>query len=371
MDQFSSNRPKAIPIGIDSALLKLKEQDKLRALKTTHSERIDFTSNDYLGLRTPNHKAISWGQFMGSGGSRLLGGNFPEHEKLEEYAAEWLQAESALLFNSGYEANLGVLSSLPGRDDLILYDARCHTSLKDGIRLSLAKKIPFNSLEDLKQKLKIPGRNVFIVTEALFSMDGDWCPLREIVSLKAQRENCWIILDESHSTGILGREGVGLACHLGLNAEILIRIHTFGKACGISGAVVLCPKELKEFFINQARTFIYTTAMPPFFAEAILRQLQRTRQAEAERVILSENIQFWNLLSGNNFNSPIIPWIIPDNTACKEVARSLQSKGLETRAILSPSVPLGSERIRIILHVFNSKEDIQSLYENLIRTNPD
>lgn len=368
MNPFSSDRPKAIPIGIDSALSKLKEQDKLRTLKTTHSERIDFTSNDYLGLRTPNQKAISLGQFMGSGGSRLLGGNFSEHEKLEDFAKEWLQSESALLFNSGYEANLGVLSSLPGREDLILYDARCHASLKDGIRLSLAKKFPFISLEDLEQKLKLPGRNIFIVTEALYSMDGDWCALKEIISLKAQRENCWIILDESHSTGILGKEGIGLACHLGLNAEILIRIHTFGKACGISGAVVLCPEALKVFFLNHARTFIYTTAMPPFFAETIERQLQRTRESETERLILWENIQFWNHISGKNFNSPIIPWIIPGNTACKEIAQNLQAKGYEIRAILSPSVPIGSERLRIILHVFNSKAEIQSLYENLIRT---
>lgn len=369
MDQTSSNNREAIPIGIDSALSKLKEQDKLRTLKTSHSERIDFTSNDYLGLRTPNQKAIPLGQLIGSGGSRLLGGNFPEHEKLEDYAAEWLQAESALLFNSGYDANLGVLSSLPGREDLLLYDARCHASLKDGIRLSLAKKFPFISLEDLEQKLKLPGRNVFIVTEALYSMDGDWCPLEEIVTLKSKRENCWIILDESHSTGILGKEGIGLACHLGLTAEILIRIHTFGKACGISGAAVLCPKKLKEFFLNQARTFIYTTAMPPFFAAVIGMQLRRTRAAETERIILWENIQFWNQLSGKNFNSPIIPWIIPGNRACREIAQNLQSKGFDVRAILSPTVPPGTERIRIILHVFNSKEEIQSLYENLIRMN--
>lgn len=358
-----------IPSGLLTAMGKFQKQDRLRSLQPMLTGMIDFTSNDYLGIRVKpvllNHSILT----SGSGGSRLLGGNTPAHEAVEAFAAEWLQADSALLFNSGYDANLGVLSSIPGKNDTIIYDERCHASLKDGIRLSLAKKFPYRSIQDLSNKLSRVEGDVYIVTEALYSMDGDWCPLEEIIQLKKSRKNTWIILDESHSTGIIGLEGSGLANELNQSEHILIRIHTFGKACGIAGAAVLAPMPIRNYLINYARTFIYTTAMPPFLAENILENLKITRQAESERQQLNSKIKFWNKISGKDFNSPIIPWIISGNTKCKEISRQLQHKGFDVRAILSPSVAEGKERIRIILHVFNTENDMLSLYENLSMLN--
>lgn len=358
-----------IPQGILDSLKKIQDQNRFRTLAIGKEGMVDFTSNDYLGIRQNPKTLNPSSRIGGSGGSRLLGGNYAAHEALEAFAADWLKAESALLFNSGYDANIGLLSSLPGKDDYILYDERCHASLKDGIRLSLARKFPYRSLNDLANKLNRLSGNIYIVSEALFSMDGDWCPLAELVQLSRSRKNTWIVLDESHSTGIIGPSGSGLTNHLNQTDHILIRIHTFGKACGIAGAVVLAPLPIRDYLINFSRSFIYTTAMPPLWAETILSHLESTRNAEKERLELSERISYWNQISGRNFSSPIIPWIISGNTACKKVANQLQGKGFEVRAILSPSVPVGKERIRIILHVFNTREEIQSLYENLCKLN--
>lgn len=362
-----SSSPKksgSLPPLIIQTLNKLREHHILRSLKPLSAQNIDFTSNDYLGIRKQFNTANLNIRFGGSGGSRLLEGNHPEHLALEAYCAEWFRGDSALLYNSGYDANVGVLSAIGGRHDTFLYDERCHASLKDGIRLSLAEKKTFKSTEDLRKKISESQGTVFIVTEALFSMDGDWCPLADIAEI-AKTTGAYIILDESHSTGITGPEGSGLCCNLGLEDSVLIRIHTFGKACGASGAVVIAAAEIRDFLINTSRTFIYTTAMPPFLAGFILECCTQTRAAEKEREKLLKNIQLWSELSEVKTESPIIPRIIPGNETCRNFAETLQAKGFNIRAILSPTVARGSERLRIILHSYNTREEIRNLWQHI------
>lgn len=358
---MKTDNPGQLPRALQKRLHQLQEAGRFRQLRQTGISTIDFTSNDYLGLGRANSTMPGSVILSGSGGSRLLGGNTAHHEAVESFAAEWLEADTALLYNSGYDANIGVLSCIPAKGDTILYDSRCHASLKDGIRLSQASRFPFRDVTELKKKLSAISGQVYIVTEALFSMDGDWCPIEEMVQLSRNRPDTRIILDESHSTGIIGPEGKGLAAARGVIPDIFIRIHTFGKACGISGAVVLGSADTRDYLINFSRTFIYTTAMPGGYAETILHHLQQTRDAESAREQLWENVHYWEQVSGHPAPSPILPWIIPGNEACRQKAEELRQSGFEVRAILSPTVPEGGERLRIILHVFNTREEIEKL----------
>lgn len=358
---MKTDNPGQLPRALQKRLHLLQEAGRFRQLRLSCVPTIDFTSNDYLGIGLTNSLHPGSAILSGSGGSRLLGGNTAQHEAVEGFAADWLEADSALLYNSGYDANIGVLSCIPGKGDTILYDSRCHASLKDGIRLSQASRFPFWDMADLKKKLSAISGQVYIVTEALFSMDGDWCPIEEMVQLSRTRPDTRIILDESHSTGIIGPEGKGLAADRGSIQDIFIRIHTFGKACGISGAVVLGSRETRDYLINFSRTFIYTTAMPGGYAETILRHLHQTRDAEWARARLWENVHYWEQVSGHPAPGPILPWIIPGNEACRKKSEDLRKSGFEVRAILSPTVPEGGERLRIILHVFNTREEIEKL----------
>lgn len=358
---MKTDNPGQLPETLLKRLNQLQQAGRFRQLRQADNSTIDFTSNDYLGIGRANSTTPGRVMLSGSGGSRLLGGNTQYHEAVESFAAEWLDADTALLYNSGYDANIGVLSCIPGKGDTILYDNRCHASLKDGIRLSPASRFPFRDLPELKKKLSTISGQVYIVTEALFSMDGDWCPIEEMVQLSRNRPDTRIILDESHSTGIIGPQGKGLAAARGVVPDLFIRIHTFGKACGISGAVVLGSADTRDYLINFSRTFIYTTAMPAGLAETILRHLQQTRDADEARDLLWENVRIWEQVSGHPALSPILPWIIPGNEACRQRAELLRKSGFEVRAILSPTVPEGGERLRIILHVFNTQEEIEKL----------
>lgn len=353
---------------LSQALLKLKAAGQFRTLKRQEDMGVDFTSNDYLGIQRQFEAYPFTVSMGGSGGSRLLKGNHSIHETVEAFSADWFKAEAALLFNSGYDANLAVLSTLPERRDTLLYDQRCHASLKDGIRLSMAQhKFPYQDLKELKTKLGSAEGRVYIVTEALFSMDGDWCPLQELLELAESRADTWVVLDESHSTGISGPQGSGYYTSVHPSVRMIARIHTFGKACGISGAVVVGAQELRDLLINKARPFIYTTAMPPFLAEAILYHLKATKEAETNRAMLQKNITFWGKISKTQTSSPIIPWIIAGNEACREVATRLQANGLDVRPILSPTVPKGEERLRIVLHNYNTEEEMKTLCEELLK----
>ncbi|MEJ1240650.1 8-amino-7-oxononanoate synthase [Chryseolinea sp. T2] len=358
-------------------------QSELRQLDTTGLQRrlstnnlIDFTSNDYLGLAHSRElfdmvNAQMRGfhdRYNGATGSRLLSGNSALAEDVESQLAIIFQSESVLLFNSGYSANLGVLSSLAHRNDTIIYDEYAHASIKDGARLSLARRLSFrhNDLDDLENKLKqSTNGQAFIVVESIYSMDGDRCPLVELVAL-AEKANATIILDEAHSTGLEGNNGGGMALSLGLADKVGVRIHTFGKAMGCHGACVAGPQVLKQYLINTSRPFIYTTALPPHNL-ITLSCAFRFLQSHPELIQrLTNNIKcFTNSMSATAAFVPtgtaIQRVVIPGNDRVSQVAATLRGKGFDVRPIRRPTVPAGSERIRICLHAFNREEDIRAL----------
>ncbi len=336
----------------------------------------DFTSNDYLGLARSEELRDSIRDFLsrsssgrnGSGGSRLLSGNSTLAEETEGFLATISGAECGLLFSSGYMANLGVLSCLPQRGDTVLYDEHAHASLKDGIRLSLANRYSFrhNDMDDLERKLRRSKGIVFIVAESVYSMDGDLCPLADLVAV-AQRRNAVIVLDEAHGTGVFGDDGGGLATSLGLEKKIPVRILTFGKAMGIHGACVCCTKAVRNYLVNFSRPFIYTTAMPDHSLAAIRCSFEFLRQHPDLRDTLTNKIALFrqHYASHTGSATAIQPVIIDGNEKTRAAAVTLQSRGYDVRPVLSPTVRPGTERLRICLHVFNSDEDVVGLAREL------
>jgi len=363
---------------LDKKLTERKEQDSLRTL-TVPNEKIDFTSNDYLGLSQSAvlFKAIQRRleslspHLNGATGSRLLSGNSAYVEQVEGMLAEIFKARRVLIFNSGYAANLGVLSSLPQRGDTILYDELAHACIKDGARLSLASRFSFrhNDLHDLESKLKRAHGKIFIAVESIYSMDGDQCPLIDLVRL-AEQYQAFIILDEAHSTGVMGENGSGLAVSLGVQDRIAVRVYTFGKAMGIHGACVAGSHRLIEFVINFARPFIYTTALPPHSIASIECAFQFLNQRPDLQIDLQNRIKLFldstrKMTNRIESNSAIQTAIFPGNESTRHVAHRLQQKGFDIRPILSPTVPVGKERLRICIHTFNTEAEILSLAESL------
>jgi 8-amino-7-oxononanoate synthase len=344
-----------------------REQGALRRLGLPEG-KIDFCSNDYLGIVT-NGLIGANTLAHGSKGSRLLAGNYPLVEETERELAEFHQAEAGLLFNSGYDANLGVLSCVPQRGDTILYDQLSHASIRDGIRLSFAQSFSFNHNDavDLERRMKTVcggAARVFVVTESVFSMDGDLAPLEAITRLcNAYGAHC--IVDEAHGTGVIGAAGEGLAQSLGLRGELLARIHTFGKAVGCHGAIVLGSDRLRRFLINFCRPLIYTTALPPASVRAIADAYRLFPAMQAEREQLKRLIDRFRQAAISyprlESHTPIQVVIVPGNAAVRKVAEQLQQAGLDIRPILYPTVPRGSERLRIVIHSFNTIAEIDQL----------
>ena len=256
-------------------LNKRTEQNAFRTLRLA-GNKIDFCSNDYLGIVKNNlvQPYLIPDVKHGSTGSRLLTGNYAIIEETEKFVAAFHDAESGLIFNSGYDANIGLISCVPQKDDIIIYDKLSHASIRDGIRLSFAESFSFlhNDLHDLENKLaSVPtanGRNIFVVTESVFSMDGDMAPLKEIVIL-CEKYKANVIVDEAHATGVIGNKGEGLVQLLDLQERCFARVHTFGKSCGVHGAIVLGSHDLRNYLINFARPFIYSTALPESSLAAI------------------------------------------------------------------------------------------------------
>jgi 8-amino-7-oxononanoate synthase len=359
---------------LSEKLVRRKEEGLLRKL-TTPDGLIDFSSNDYLGLaRSPElfdfiHQKMNAlpHKCNGATGSRLLSGNSSQHEAVEQLLARIFKSESALLFNSGYAANQAVLSCIPQKDDIILYDELVHACIKDGARLSLATRHSFrhNDLEDLERKIKrSKAKKIFIVVESIYSMDGDESPLYELTRL-AKTHEAILVLDEAHSTGVFGTEGSGLAISLGLADKVEIRIHTFGKALGIHGACVAGTSDLTKYLINFARPFIYTTALPPHSLVSIESAFQYlNKHPELQSQLKSKIDVFLSHASFSNrtdSKSAIQTILIPGNQQVKAAAHSLQQKGFDVRPIVSPTVPKNSERLRICLHSFNTDDDIRNL----------
>ncbi|MTI39286.1 aminotransferase class I/II-fold pyridoxal phosphate-dependent enzyme [Fulvivirga lutimaris] len=361
-------------------LKRRKENNSLRSLKLVDS-LIDFSSNDYLGLARNAELANeihlkSNNQRNGSGGSRLLTGNNELFEETEKFLSKQFRAESTLLFNSGYDANLAVLSSIPQRGDIILYDELSHASIKDGIRLGLASKTSFkhNDLIDLEKKLsKDQTGDKYIVIESIYSMDGDEANLNELVKLSL-KYNAYLIVDEAHAAGLYGKNGGGLSELYGLQNDIFCRIYTFGKAPGVHGAAVAGTVELIKYLINFARPFIYTTALPAHSCLSIQTTMRYIADNNRIQNAVFENVnhylrKFQKKLKGQFSrtisNHPIQTIITPGNDYARSLSEHLLAKGFDVRPILAPTVKEGEERLRICLHSYNSTDEISSLVDTL------
>jgi len=355
----------------------LEEKQKANAFRSlkTWSEGIDFFSNDYLGFaRDPGLKTTEEFELQGAGGSRLISGNHEVYTQVESFIAKTHSVEAALIFPTGFMANLGVLSSLPQRGDVILFDELCHASIRDGIRLSNASAYKFkhNDLTDLAQKIeqfKAKHKHVFVVTESVFSMDGDIAPLREIAAL-CDTDKIGLIVDEAHALGVFN---LGLVHKLGLQQKVLATIATFSKAMGLHGGAVLGSKSLIDYLVNHARSLIYTTGLPP---ESILKIKQAylllQEQGEARNETLNLHIQNFKKQLSPKVQAKLLPSSTPiqsivlgNNNSTKSAEQQLLEKGFLVKAILHPTVPLGTERIRIILHAFNSETEVRSLANTL------
>lgn len=356
---------------LEKKLQQRKEQNAFRQLRLSQ-DKIDFCSNDYLGIVHNNllNEKINPGLKTGSTGSRLLTGNYSLIEETEKQIAAFHKAEAALIFNSGYDLNIGLLSSVPQKGDTILYDQLCHASLRDGIRLSFAQNFSFahNDMNELEKKLNASSGNSFIVTESVFSMDGDFCPLEELVSL-SKKYNAHLIIDEAHAVAVIGEQGEGLSQHKNLHNEIFCRIYTFGKACGCHGAVAAGSQQLKDYLINFARSFIYTTALPEHAVAAIQASYNTFPFLHDERKHLQKLIDYFqqSVLKFDKLRSStaIQIVIIPGNDAVKKIAAQLQENNFDVRPILYPTVAAGKERLRIVLHAFNTINEVEQLVKIL------
>lgn len=380
---------KKFPKNLSNKLEIRKQNSALRRLSLSNV-LIDFSSNDYIGFAksetifNQTHQYLIENKIIQNGatGSRLLSGNHKVYQEAEDFIANFHQTESALIFNSGYDANVGFFSAVPQKGDLIFYDELCHASIRDGIQLSNAKAYKFqhNDFEDLEKLiLKFqPTANgqqptaIFIVTESVFSMDGD-CPNLEELSQLSEKLNCYLVIDEAHSLGVFGEKGEGLVQSLGLQDKVFARIMTFGKGLGCHGAAIIGSQELKSYLVNFARSFIYTTGLSPHSIATILVAYQHLELEKQTINKLRENIvhfnQQKNLLGLKPMfvrsKSAIQSAIIPGNDNVKSIAGQLQEQGFDVKAILSPTVPKGQERLRFCLHSYNSTIEISDVLQLL------
>lgn len=348
-----------------------EERGALRRLSLADANKTDFSSNDYLGFAQSAvlHKMVKQREAKlktqnGSGGSRLLTGNTSVAESLEKFLAKKHHTEAALVFNSGYDANAGLFSCVPGREDTIVYDELVHASIHDGIRLSRAASFPFrhNDVSHLETRLKSSKGNIFVAVESVYSMDGDTAPLKEMAAL-CNKHNAHLIVDEAHATGVFN---MGLVQQLKLDNKVFARVHTFGKALGCHGAVVVGSKVLRDYLINYARSFIYTTALPVHSLLTIECAYKLLEKNEKEINKLHDNIAYFRKGIGKklewmNSTSAIQSLVVAGNENVRKLAQAIQKQGMDVRPIMSPTVPRGKERIRVCLHSYNTHKEIDKL----------
>jgi 8-amino-7-oxononanoate synthase len=357
---------------------KLQKRELVRSLKLP-AAGIDFTSNDYLGLARSQelHHQVQKAYSLlpvsrnGSTGSRLLSGNSELIVNTELTLSKLFNSESCLLFDSGYNANLAVLSTLPQKGDTIIMDELSHASLRDGARLSLATKWNFrhNDVNDLKRKLAVAKGNKWIVVESIYSMDGDVASLKEIAEI-AHESGAQLIVDEAHSTGVHGAGGNGLANELSLADQVPIRIYTFGKAMGIHGACVACDNSTKDLLVNFSRPFIYTTAPSDHSIVSVNCAFGFLKANAGLQSELRNNIDLFrnNMTTVSNWNgskSQIQIMLVAGHENVLGAAAQLQSAGYDVRPILAPTVKAGTERLRICLHTYNTNAEIIGLTTKL------
>lgn len=342
-------------------------------------EGVDFSSNDYLGFSKNTNEILVTS--TGATGSRLLTGNHSGYQELEKNLTLWHQTDAALVFNSGYAANLGFFSCVPQRGDVVFYDQFIHASIRDGLTMGNAKAIKFrhNDFTDLEKAVHRFKANhssdssIYVVTESVFSMDGDSPNLPELVVL-CEKNNCCLVVDEAHAVGILGEDGMGLVQQLNLQHRIFARVVTFGKALGTHGAAILGSSQLKAFLVNFARSLIYTTALAPQTILDIQLAYQLLLQKNKhEQKQLTENIRFFReeLKKCNlevffvNSQSAIQSIVIPGNARVHGIAEELQQAGFDIKPIVSPTVEKGKERLRFCLHSYNTKKEMEAVLRRL------
>lgn len=334
----------------------------------------NFASNDYLGLAVHPELVEAFIEGLrtfgaGAAASRLVSGTLPPHRELEDALATAKGTEAALVFSSGFATATGSLPALAGKPDFLVLDKLCHASLIDGARLSSAtiRVFPHNDVAKLDRLLagiraKHAGARIIVVTESVFSMDGDLCPLREIVEIK-DRHDALLFLDEAHAFGLLGPAGMGLAAELGLQDRIDFQMGTFSKAAGLAGGYLATSAAWRDLLVNRARSFIYSTAPPPALAHATLASLRLIRSAEGDalRERLRENID----LLAPCHPSAVIPRILGDSAAALAAARQLEERGFLVPAIRYPTVPRGTARLRISLSAAHPAAAVEALREAL------
>jgi 8-amino-7-oxononanoate synthase len=363
-----------------TALHALKNDDRLRSLRPRAG--IDFSSNDYLALasaprmRKAISAAVEAGTPIGAGGSRLLRGNCEEHESLETAAARFFGAETAIFFGSGYVANFAILTTLPQRGDLLVLDSLVHASIHEGARAGRAEyrenrhNDPATVEATIREWRSQGGTGrVWIVVESLYSMDGDFAPLKELVAI-ADRHNAFLMVDEAHATGVYGEQGRGLTAPYE-GRENLVVVHTCGKALGAAGALVTTTRVLRDFIVNRCRPFIFSTAPSPLMAVAVQEALLILREEPERQQRLTNLIAFahrevgarrgWRL-SG----SQIMPYVVGDNARTMALSSALQARGFDIRGIRPPTVPGGTARLRISLTNNVGDGDVRAMLDALI-----
>lgn len=353
-----------------------------RTRELTLGRGLDFTSNDFLALsdsstvRKTVIDALKSGVPLGSGGSRLLRGNHPAHAELERNAAKLFKCEKSLYFANGYSANFAVLTALPKRHDLIVFDALSHASIREGVSASFAKsvKFPHNDVDALERVLQKWHQNrqhdamAWIAVESLYSMDGDFAPIDNFLQI-AERFDAILLVDEAHATGIWGENGHGLTEPFEGRTHLIV-VHTCGKALGAAGALVCAPAALIDFLVNKSRPFIYSTAPPPINAIAVNAALELLNTESWRRKQLLELVAIANRALESEFEikgsgSQIIPFIVGEDKLALDVAHELQAAGFDVRAIRPPTVPDGTARLRISITLNVDANDITNFFQTL------
>ncbi|MCY3988218.1 MAG: 8-amino-7-oxononanoate synthase [Gammaproteobacteria bacterium] len=367
----------AVRRAIREALAEREKAGLLRNLETAPGG-IDFCSNDYLGLARDRRLrariaalAAESAAPQGATGSRLISGNHPAIEALEAQLAGFYSSEAALVFSSGFAANLGLLASLGGVVKTLVCDRLLHASAIDGGRLSGAQRLIFahNDMRDLDARLGElkSGRTAAIVVETVYSMDGDFAPLEEIANL-ADQYDAAVVVDEAHANGVLGPAGRGGVVAAGLQDRVLARVVTFGKALGLQGGAVLCSKDLRDYLVNFARSFVFSTGVSPLWAASVQTVYEMLPDLNAERARLLDNVSFFRgrVAESAQHWLPSESWIqclrVPGARRITRAGGILRSRGLAALPIRAPTVPAGEERIRVCLHAHNTREEIDLLF---------
>ncbi len=355
-------------------LAALGERARLRVLNPRRG--IDFSSNDYLAMSSSPRlagavqDAIVRGVPLGSGGSRLLRGNDPEHEVLEAEAAAFFGSEAALFFSAGYAANVALLSTLPQRGDLIVYDELVHASMHEGLRLTRATAVPAahndaQSFDDAVRAWRAGGGTgqIWLAFESLYSMDGDCAPIANLAAL-AERHEAIMLIDDAHATGVFGRDGRGLADGLDGRADTII-LRTCGKALGCEGALVCGPRVVRDFLINRGRPFIFSTAPSPLVAAAVREAIRMLADEPERRERLHDLVRHAERalapLGVQPTGSQILPVVLGEDARTMAVADRLQRAGFDVRGIRPPTVPQGTSRLRISLTLNATTGDVDAL----------